>query len=169
MPNLPPWIRPGKPTPNMPQIVAYLLQAGYEDREETTKAIAHLLRYWLNSDGSFKRKYMVWSMIEILIRSGLTEDQKQVREAIKATTEYFRGVGRNDPPALLWCLNSLKSVGISKDHALVREVFQHLLALRNEDGGWSNEDLQGKIQKRTDPLFTREVLEAFRAFDFKDY
>jgi len=169
VPNLPPWIRPGKPTPNMPQIVAYLLQAGYQERSETKKAMSHLLCYWQNPDGSFKRKYMVWSLIEVFTKSGIPESSNLVQEAIKATKEYFRGIGKNDPPALLWCLNSLRSAGVGRDHTLTREIFQQLLALRNDDGGWPNEDLEGKIQSQTDPVFSKKVLEAFRAFGFKDY
>lgn len=165
IPKLPPWVPSGKPTPNMPQLVAYLLQAGYEDRDETKRAMTYLLSYWQNPDGSFKKKYLVWSLIEVLKRSGLTEDAKPVQEAIKATRQYFRKIeNRNDPPALLWCLNTLKSAGMEKDHPLVKEVFEQLMSLRNDDGGWSTEDLEGKIQSQTDPLFTKNVLSTLRAY-----
>ena len=169
VPRLPPWIQPGKPTPNMPQIVAYLLQAGYHDRRETKRAISHLMRYWQSPDGSFKRKYMVWCMIEVLRRLGLPENSKRVQEAIRATRRYFLGAGRNDPPALLWCLNSLRLAGFGKDHVLVEEVHEQLMALRNDDGGWSTEDLEGRIQTQSDLLFTRNVLATLQAFGSKDF
>ncbi len=169
VPDLVPWVRPGKPTPDMPQLTAYLLQAGYGNREETKKAIAHLLRYWRNADGSFKKKYLIWNIIEILRRTGLPEDSEEVQEAIKATRAYLREKCWNNPPGLLWCLGSLRSAEISKDHPLVQEVFKRMMTLRNKDGGWSNEDNKGKIQSQTDPAFTRSVLKAFQAFGFKDY
>ena len=165
VPNLPPWVRPGKPTPNMPQLVAHLLQAGYQDREEMKRAMAHLVRYWQNPDGSFKEKYLVWSLVEVLKRSGLPENSKLVQEAMKATARYFRGPGRNNPSALVWCLGSLRLAGIGKDHALVKEIFSQLRAVRNNDGGWSNEDIKGKIQRQTDPLFTKAVLDTLRAYE----
>jgi len=165
VPDLPPWVPPGKPTPNMPQLVSHLLLAGYQDREETRRAIAHLLHYWQNPDGSFKKKYNVWCMIEVLKRIGLPENSRQVQEAIKATRQYFRGPGRNNPPALLWCLGSLSSAAIGKNHILVKEVFEQLMAARNNDGGWSNEDPKGKIQDKTDPILTNNVLAALRAYE----
>jgi len=165
VPNLPPWVSPGKPTPDMPQLVAYMLQAGYQDREELKRAIAHLLGYWQNPDGSYKQKYLVWCLVEVLKRSELPENSKQVQEAIKATARYFRGPGRHSPSALLWCLGSLRSAGIGKDHELVKEIFRQLMAMRNNDGGWSNEDIEGKIQRETDPLFTKAVLDTLRAYE----
>jgi len=151
VPDLPLWVRPRKPTPDMPQLIAYLLQSGYSNREETKKAIAHLLGYWQNPNGSFKKKYLIWAIIEILRRTGLPEDSKEVQEAIKATRTYLQEECWNSPPDLLWCLSSLRSAEVSKDHPLVKEVFQRLTTLRNKDGGWSNEDIKGKIQSQTDP------------------
>ena len=112
---------------------------------------------------------MVWCMIEVLKRTGLPDSSRNVRETIRATRRYFRGPGRNNPPALLWCLNSLRSSGFGRDHALVREVYEQLLALRNTDGGWANEDLEGKVQTQSDPRFTKNVLATLRAFGFKNY
>jgi len=162
--ELPLWVRPEKPTPDMPQLIAYLLQADYGDGEETKKAITHLLSYWQNPDGSFKKKYLIWGIIEILRRTGLPEGSKEVREAIKATRTYLRKECWNSPPDLFWCLGSLKSTEISKDHPLVKEVFQRLMTLRNKDGGWSNEDIKGKIQSQTDPLFTKAILDTLRDY-----
>jgi len=161
--NIPSWVRPGKPTPCMPQLVTYLLRAGYGDREGTKKAIAHLLCYWRNHDGSFKIKYLVWCMVEVLRRMGLPEDSELVQGAMKATRQYFQ-LNRNDPPALLWCLGSLRSAGFARGHELVQRIFNQLMALRNDDGGWPNEDLGGKIGNQTDPLFTKEVLEVLQAY-----
>jgi len=163
--DLPLWVRPGKPTPDMPQLVAYLQQAGYGDREEVKRAMAHLLRYWQNPDGSFKKKYLVWSVIEVLRRSGFPDDSTQAEEAIKATRDYLREECWDHPPDLFWCLNSLRSGGIRKDHPLVREVFERLMALRNSDGGWSDEDIKGKIHSQTNPLFTKNVRDTLRAYE----
>ena len=163
VPNIPPWVPPGKPSPLTPQLVAYLLQAGYKNRIETRKAVDYLLRYWQKPDGSFKSKYMVWTMIEVLIRAGFQQDSKEVKEAMKATRMFF-GEFPDDPPALLWSLGTLRSVGFRKDHFLVKELYSKLMDIRNDDGGWSNEDITGKIQSETDPVFTQEVLDTLRAF-----
>ena len=163
VPNIPPWVPPGKPSPLTPQLVAYLLRAGYGDRMETKKAVNYLLDYWQKPDGSFRSKYMIWTMIEVLIRAGFNEDSRKVKEAIEATRKYFEEYP-NDPPALLWTLGTLKCVGFDKDHFLVKEVFNILMNTRNEDGGWSNECINGKIQKETDPVLTQEVLDTLRAY-----
>jgi len=163
VPNIPPWVPPGKASPLTPQLVAYLLRAGYKNRIETRKAADYLLRYWQSPDGSFKSKYMIWTMIEVLIRAGFQEDSNEVKEAMKATRMYFQEFP-NDPPALLWSLGTLGSVGFKKDHFLVKELYSKLMDNRNDDGGWSNEDITGKIQSETDPVFTEEVLNTLRAF-----
>jgi len=164
VPNLPPWVAPGKPTPNMPQLVAYLLEAGYGERVETRRAIAHLLGYWRNVDGSFRPGYMVWCLIEVLRKMGLPEDSVQVGEAVKATRSYIDSEARKDASALLWCLNSLRSAGFGKDSELVGEVSGFLLALRRDDGGWAYEDGEGRIQKQSDPALTEKVLHALRSY-----
>jgi hypothetical protein len=163
VPNLPSWVHPGKPTGDMIQLVAYLMRAGYGDREETKRAIAYLLRRLRNPDGSFKVNYLIWGMIEVLRRMGSPEGSESVQEAIKATRHYFQR-NMNDIPALVWCIGSLRSAGLSKDHELVRWTFNRLMELRNEDGGWSNEDLEGRIQSQTDPIFTKVILEELRAY-----
>jgi len=82
---------------------------------------------------------------------------------MKATKMYFHEFP-NDPPALLWSLGTLRWAGFRKDHFLVRELHNRLMDIRNDDGGWSNEDITGKLQSETDPVFTQEVLNTLRAF-----
>jgi len=163
VPNLPSWVHPGKPTGVMIQLVAYLMRAGYGDREGAKRAVAYLLRNLRNPDGSFKANYLIWGMIEVLRRMGSPEGSESVQEAIKATRQYFQH-NMNDIPALAWCIGSLRSAGFSKDHELVRWAFIRLMELRNEDGGWSNEDREGKIQSQTDPIFTKSILVELQAY-----
>jgi len=163
VPNLPSWVRPGQPTGDMIQLVAYLMRAGYGNREETRRSINYLLRHLRNPDGSFRANYLIWGMIEVLRRMGLPEGSEPVQEAIKATRRYFQQ-NMDDVPALAWCIGSLRSAGFSKDHELVRWTFRRLMELRNEDGGWSNEDLEGKIQSQTDPIFTKAILDELQAY-----
>ena len=103
--------------------------------------------------------------MEVLMKSGLPENSEHVQEAIEATRNYLREECWDHPLDLLWCLNSLKSAGLNKNHSLVKEIFEQLTALRNNDGGWSNEDIEGKIQSQTDPLFTKNVLHTLRAYE----
>jgi len=84
VPNLPSWVHPGKPTGDMIQLVAYLMRAGYGNREETKRAVAYLLRHLRNPDGSFKANYLIWGMIEVLRRMGSSEGSGPVQEAIEA-------------------------------------------------------------------------------------
>ena len=100
----------------------------------------------------------------MLTKIGLLEDSPQVQEAVKATRSYIQTEARNDPTALLWCLNSLRSAGSRKESEVVREVFGFLIALRRDDGGWANEDRQG-IQNRSDPAFTEKVLRTLQSYE----
>jgi len=163
VPNLPSWVHPGKPTGDMIQLVAYLMRADYGDREVTKRAVDYLLRHLRNPDGSFKSNYLIWGMIEVLSRMWWPEGSELVQEAIKATRQYFQR-NMNDIPALAWCIGSLRSAGFSKDHELVIWTFRRLMELRKEDGGWPNEDLEGKIQDQTDPIFTKAILEELQAY-----
>jgi len=167
IPNLPSWVRPEKPTGDMPQLVAYLLRAGYGDRGETKLAIAYLLRYWRNPDGSFKANYLIWAMIEVLSRMGMPEGSELVQEVLKGTRRYFQQ-NMNDTPALIWCIGSLRSAGFSKDHDLVQWTFKQLMELRNKDGGWSNEDLEGRVRSQTDPIFTKSILKELQTYGLID-
>ncbi len=162
IPDLPPWVPPGKPSPLMPQLISYLLDLGYGGRDEVKKAIKYLLDHWLDANGSFKPGYLVWCLVEVLVKTGSTKDSPKVERALRATRAFLKDT--DDPPALLWCLNSLRSAGFTKEDDIVRELSTSLLSLRRDDGGWANEDSQGRIQNHSDPAMTRRILDTLRSF-----
>ena len=56
--------------------------------------------------------------------------------------------------------------GLDRTHSLVKEIFEQLMTLRNNDGGWSNEDITGKNHEKTDPAFTKEILNTLNSYGF---
>jgi hypothetical protein len=151
----PPWARPGGLAPRLYLtancgwwLANATLHRAVSTDEAAQRAGTYLERHLAENGSLPSFLHAHWLAVGLWIRLGR-------QDVASRTLDYLATRMTDDVPAssLAWMLTTLAGLGVSPDHALIRQATTLLMSQQREDGSWASED--GPDQ---DPYVTVEAL-----------